>query len=1298
MKLLRTLLIWTLVLIVLAIASWGLTLYMQWPLWAAVAIFLGCLGLYMLVRFTIRLVQVYRSRSRMTQLSAADQGKAAKLASPRVLLTRKWANAVATLRNSSLKRFGNPLYVLPWYMVVGRSGTGKTTALTRTRLSSSIQKVSQTARIEQTANYDWWYFDRAVVIDCAGRYVEAADLEQDRSEWELGLDMLAKYRGKEGLNGLVLAISAERLALPDKDALLEEGRVIRERIEQLIRLFGKRFPIYVLVTQCDRLYGLEEWVRQLPENALEQAMGYLAEQTPAGADGHGELGFLDKAFNSIDSRLQALRMTLVSRSNKISPELLLFPNELDQLKPGVEVFLRACLGDSAYLETPFLRGLFFSSGLQEGGAVSSLLGKVLPAVSAHASQNSGLFLHDFFGRVLPQDRYISLPASLRNPWRVATQNLGLVSWILLTAAVAIFMTIGFLQNVETLTQLQERGRLEAKFSGRLDDDVTTLERLSETIVLMEKRNDHWKNRWMVLTTNMDDLEDRLKRSYTDNFRKFILPTADANTQADAERVLSSDPDNEFPRLMRNLVRYINLLEARQKGADRDQLLAMPQQKHVTRYTPAFYARLNTLYVSNMAWSVPGDPYVAARLRVEQQLLNRLAFNDPALTWVTGFPLADVNLKPLTVGVLWGQPEKQLGIVAPPKGSLYVPEAFTLAGKKEIDSFLSEMEKSIDDGPKFLAQRSVFEVWYKQQRLDSWQKFVSGFTDSERILKGELEWRAALGTVSGSQGAYFQLMDRLNEEFSADGADQLPSWIRLSRELGELRRQAARSGAAGDALNVVGTINTVGGKAMKEVLSGAAKQGESTVKNNLSAVDTLQKFFKDLNAVSAEVSTGTGKAYQVAADFHGFSTDPAVKASGLQSAAEGLVNLRKLVGYNTVNDEIIWQLMGGPLRFVLSYTLEQASCSLQTEWASKVDWPLQTAPSMTSMVDQLYGAKGTVWAFADGPAKPFLQRDANKFGVVQTLGYSVPFTRQFLPMLNDAAGKRVEQLVTQQRAEQQDQNDKLASQKNQLQGQLAIAQLDRALADIKQKADALKAQVLQLSISAQPTNVNAGAKAKPFLTTLTIQCAAGARVINNYNFPVTDSFPLGERQCGEVTLQIKIEDQVLTKKYPGATGVVKFLQDFRDGSRQFNVDEFPSARTKLDALGVKQISLRYNFEGQDAILRSAQQLDLLDKQDKEKIAEKQRLQDAQITREQRGIEAKLSNAGSVSSGSAPAIEVSVPKQIGVCWDNRLVAHKSQDTQAMFKELVARQLPATATANAAPVSAAPASAAKSNSPAK
>ena len=1279
MKALRTFFIWLVALVLLALLSWGIALYLGWPLWAAVAVFLGAIGLYFLMRFTVRMVQVMRARSRMAQVSSVSRDQLAKASSPRAALIRKWKGAVNTLRASSLKRFGNPLHVLPWYMVVGRSGTGKTTALTRTRLSSSIQKVSQSTHIEQTANYDWWYFDRAVVIDCAGRYVEAADLGQDRSEWELGLDLLAKYRGKEGLNGLVLAISTERLANPKKDDLAEEGRVIRERIDQLIRLFGKRFPVYVLVTQCDRLYGLEEWANQLSENALEQAMGYLA-----GPDTNepGERKFLDEAFANIHDRLQLLRTVMVARVNPVAPELLLFPNELGQLKPGLEVFLRACFGDSAYLETPFLRGLFFSSGLQQGGAVSSLLGTVLPPVAAHPSSNAGLFLHDFFGRVLPQDRNISLPALLRNPWRTATQNLGLLAWVLLISAAAIFVSVAFFANMETLSLLEDKKRMSATFVGRLPEDSATLERLSETVSLLERRNGNWKTAWMVTSTNIDDLEATMKSSFTTNFRKYILPTTDADYREDLERIAQNDPTNDFPRLMSNLVRYINQLQARQRGANREMLLAMPQWERSNRHGPDLHSRLNQLYISNVAWSLPDDPYVSIRLREQQQLLNRLAYDDTSMTWLTGLATANPLVKPVTVHDFWSSVDH---VPSDTTGAelLVVPSAFTIAGKKDIDAFLAEMEKSVDDGPKFIAQRERFELWYKEQRALAWQKFVAGFPGTERTLSGEAEWRASMALIVGPQSPYYRLMDRLNDEFAAESSAQLPSWLQLSRELGELRRQAARGGLPTEAISVVGALNTVGGKAIKQVLGGAPMQGGTTIRNNLEASAILQRFSKELGTVATDVVVGSGKAYQAAVDFHGLTTDPAVKASGLRSAADSLAQLRQLLGDKTPNDAFIWQLMGGPLRFVLAYTEEQASCSLQSEWASKVDWPLQTAPDMTAMVEQLYGAKGTVWAFADGPAKPFLTRDSNRFAIVQTLGYSVPFTRQFLPMLNDAAGKRVEQLVRQQRSELQEQTDKLDGQNEQLRSQRAMVQVDRVLADIKQKIDAIRAQVQQLTITAQPTSVNAGAKAKPFLTVLAIQCAGGARVINNYNFPVNESLALGERQCGDVTLQIKIDDVVLTKKYPGSNGVVSFLQDFRDGTRQFNVDEFPSAKAKLDALGVRQIGLRYNLEGQDAILKGAQQLAQLDKLEKDKTAEKQRIQDVQFAREERGIQARLSNATGV-----PGIEVSLPKQIGVCWDSRMMPHKPQDTQALFKELAAVQLkqqPAPSATIGAPASA-------------
>ncbi|MEO7030878.1 MAG: type VI secretion protein IcmF/TssM N-terminal domain-containing protein [Herbaspirillum sp.] len=1272
---------WVVILVILAVMSWGTVLYLEWPLWAAAAVFFGVIGLYFLFKFLRRLFLVMRSRSKMT-LDARASEKQARQIAPETLLTRKWKAAVATLRNSSLKRFGNPLYVLPWYMVIGKSGSGKTTALTRARLASPIQKINQTAKVQQTLNCDWWYFNKAVVIDCAGRYVGAEDIQQDRREWEVGLDLLAKYRAREGLNGLVLAIGVERLINPDQDGMVEEGRVIRGRIEQLIRLFGKRFPIYVLVTKCDHLYGLENWVGQLPDGALNQAMGYLSNDKDGGKNETGEAAFLNKAFGSIGERLKNLRIALVARNANVGPELLLFPNELEQLKPGLQLFLHNCLGSNPYLEAPFLRGLFFSSGEQEGGAVSNVLQGILPPTTTHAGSSTGLFLHDFFGRILPQDRYIGRPAALINRWRATTLNLGLLAWVLLSISIGILMTVAFLKNTETLNQLQEKYPFRAELTGNPEHDAETLDKVNRVLMVVDQRNRDWSANWMARTTNIYDLEQRLKQDYVAHYRKFILTTDDSEFNHAVQPLLRRDPNNQLPAYIRNKIRYINLLQARLSGANLAALEAMPQMvsPNPQQYSPQSYARSNALRLSHLAWSDPTyDGFLTERLPTEQQSLDRIAFNEPPLSWLVGLAALDQRVKPVTISSFWNNNQSTKPITA---DQYTVPAGFTTAGKAEIDHFLTEMEKSVDDRALYNNRRAGFETWYAQQRPQVWQAFVAAFPSGENLLSGELEWRTAMGTITGGQSPYYRVIDRLNDEFKGDAEDTLPDWLQLAREFSKIRTQtktASVGAAATGTIKYLGVINNVGGKALHETLGGAPALGSNTIKNNLSAVDTLQKLNTELNLAATSAIDGTGKAYQLVADFHGFSRDPALKQSALIGAAERLTQLRTVLGHTTASAEPVWQLISGPLHFVLAYSEQQASCVLQKEWESKVNWPLQTATSMTAIVEQLYGKEGTVWAFADGLAKPFLERDATQFKIVETRGYSMPFTNQFLPALNAAVGKRVEQLVTQQRLEQSKENEQLQTQKDQLQVKHEEIEADRVLEDAKQKAAALKAQPIPLTITAQPTSVNQGANSKPFMTTLAIQCAAGPRILNNYNFPVSDSFTWTPGQCGEVSLQIKIDNLILTKKYPGAMGLVRFVQDFRDGMRQFNADEFPASRQKLDALGVHQIGVRYDFVGQDNILKTAQQLERLEQQEKEATETKRHAQDTQTAQAQRNIEVKM------AGGQEPPMQVALPERIGVCWNPASKPHKEQSLKTMFKELLnpnGDNASASAAANAAP----------------
>ena len=97
------------------------------------------------------------------------------------------------------------------------------------------------------------------------------DEGRDKEEWQRFLNLLAKYRKKEPLNGLMVAVAADRLLQADAQALEDDGRQIRRRIDELMRVLGSKFPVYVLVTKCDLVQGMTQFCGQLEERASPAA-------------------------------------------------------------------------------------------------------------------------------------------------------------------------------------------------------------------------------------------------------------------------------------------------------------------------------------------------------------------------------------------------------------------------------------------------------------------------------------------------------------------------------------------------------------------------------------------------------------------------------------------------------------------------------------------------------------------------------------------------------------------------------------------------------------------------------------------------------------------------------------------------------------------------------------------------------------------------------------------------------------------------------------------------------------------
>lgn len=197
------------------------------------------------------------------------------------VLEARMSEAIATLKRSSGKR--NFLYDIPWYIIIGPPGAGKTTALVNSGLkfplagSGSAQPV---AGVGGTRSCDWWFTDEAVLIDTAGRYTtQDSDAERDRASWLAFLGLLKTYRTRQPINGVILAISVADLVGFDDKQLDAQVIEIRSRLRELHETLKIQFPVYLLFTKADLVAGFMKYFGDFDEARRRKVWGATFQTT-----------------------------------------------------------------------------------------------------------------------------------------------------------------------------------------------------------------------------------------------------------------------------------------------------------------------------------------------------------------------------------------------------------------------------------------------------------------------------------------------------------------------------------------------------------------------------------------------------------------------------------------------------------------------------------------------------------------------------------------------------------------------------------------------------------------------------------------------------------------------------------------------------------------------------------------------------------------------------------------------------------------------------------------------------------
>ncbi len=301
----------------------------------------------------------------------------------------------------------SPLYALPWYLVLGPPGAGKTTALQTSGLSLRQlgEGSARSAGSYSTSGCEPWFSDRGVLFDTPGRLVAGAS---GNAEWSALLAELRRNRRRRPLDGIVLVYSVAELLAEPPEQLEETARRLRLRLEDLGAELGSVLPVYLLLTQVDALTGFGEFLADLPEGMRDHVWGATIEPTSQALD---PVAAFKSEFDLLKSVLHAqLLERLPSRrlAGDAGARALRLPAELENLRAPL-ARLVASLFRPGRREAAVLRGFYFSSS-RDASAGAGLALRASPETRfvtrtrLQPAASRSAFLAELFSEVIFSDR------------------------------------------------------------------------------------------------------------------------------------------------------------------------------------------------------------------------------------------------------------------------------------------------------------------------------------------------------------------------------------------------------------------------------------------------------------------------------------------------------------------------------------------------------------------------------------------------------------------------------------------------------------------------------------------------------------------------------------------------------------------------------------------------------------------------------------------------------------------------------------------------------------------------------
>ena len=310
--------------------------------------------------------------------------------------------------------------------------------------------------------------------------------------------MLKKFRPRCPINGLVIALPADKLLRDNAEERTEKANVLRDRLRQIHQILGVRFGTFILVTKCDLIGGFAEFFEEIRVD-LHQRNQMCGWSYPGKFEESYDPSSFQGSFDEVYLRLRDWSMRYLQRkaTDDELGMIVTFPEQFRDLREPLNDYVSTIFQRSQLLEPPFFRGFYFTSAVQEGAPILDIFSKSKAGVKVSERQpkavdSKAFFIHDFYDKkVFPEHGLV-----FRSTRHVAlNQKMRKVVWIGSTAMVLLMFTFFFVgwAGVRTLinTPKEDCSLAVAAIENVSDGDLPKLQELSGKIDTAKDLQNHY---------------------------------------------------------------------------------------------------------------------------------------------------------------------------------------------------------------------------------------------------------------------------------------------------------------------------------------------------------------------------------------------------------------------------------------------------------------------------------------------------------------------------------------------------------------------------------------------------------------------------------------------------------------------------------------------------------------------------------------------------------------------------------------------------------------------------------------